>query len=125
MKKYRVLLIIALITIVGYNYLYKKHRNIENENSQYSLTAQQIHSEFNADPLVFLDTYGNKTIAISNRVSEINESAITIDEKVFCQFSKKISQKEMSSNPKITVNGRFIRYDDLLEQVKLGQCIIN
>jgi hypothetical protein len=125
MKKYWTLIAIMLLVVVGYNYLYKEHRSIETENAKFSLTAQQIHSEFNKDALVSLNKYGNETIAISGQVSEINETTITIDDKVFCQFSKKISQKEISLNSKITVKGRFIGYDDLLEQVKLGQCIIN
>ncbi len=125
MRKYWILIVIVLIVIVGYNYLHKEHRDIESENAQFSLTAQQIHSEFNNDPLVSQNKYSNETIEISGLVSEINENEITIDDKVFCQFSEQITQKETPLNSKITIKGRFIGYDDLLEQVKLDQCIIN
>lgn len=125
MRKYWVLIAIVLIALVGYNYLYKAHRNIESEKARFSLTAQQIHSEFNRDPVVSQNKYGNKTIEISGLVSEIHETEITIDDKVFCQFSKQMSQKETPLNSTVTVKGRFIGYDDLLEQVKLDQCIIN
>ena len=125
MRKYWILIAIVVIAFLGYNYLYKEHRNIESENARFSLTAQEIHLEFNNDPVVSQNKYGNVTIAISGHVSEINETEITIDDKVFCQFSEQITQKETPLNSKITIKGRFIGYDDLLEQIKLDQCIIN
>ncbi len=125
MRKYWILIVIVLIAILGFDYLYKAHRNIASENARFSLTAQQIHSEFNNDPVASQNKYGNKTIEISGLVSEIDEAEITIEDKVFCQFSEQITQKETPLNSKITVKGRFIGYDNLLEQVKLDQCIIN
>ena len=125
MRKYWILIVIGLITVVGYNYLYKAHRNIESEKAQFSLTAQQIYLEFNNDPVVSQKKYSNETIEVSGLISEVDENEITIEDKVFCQFSKQIIQEEMPLNSKITVKGRFIGYDDLLEQVKLDQCIIN
>ncbi|WP_310992383.1 OB-fold protein [Aequorivita marina] len=125
MKKYWILIVIVLLAVVGYNYLYKKHRIIESEAIRFSVTAQQIQGEFNIDPVISLKKYGDKTIEISGLVSEIDKTEITIDDKVFCQFSEEVSQNEISLNSKITVKGRLIGYDDLLEQVKLDQCIIN
>lgn len=124
MRKYWILIAIVIIAIVGYNYLYKDHRNIESEKVQFSLTAQQIHSEFKNDIDLSQDKYLNKTMEISGLVSEKNETEITIDDKVFCQFSKKITKQGIQPHSKITVKGRFIGYDDLLEQIKLDQCII-
>lgn len=126
MRKYWILIvIIVLAAFIGYSYLYKDHRNIEGENAQYSLTAEQIHSEFNIDPIVSQNKYLNKTIAISGNVTEINENEITINDMVFCQISEKTIQQEIKLNSNITIKGRFIGYDDLLEQIKLDQCIIN
>ena len=124
MRKYWVLIAIVLIGIVGYNYLYKEHRDIESEDARFSLTAQEIHSEFNRDLVVSQNKYSNETIEISGFVSEINETEITIDDMVFCQFSEQINQEEIPLYSKITIKGRFIGYDDLLGQIKLDQCIL-
>lgn len=125
MRKYSILVAMALITVIGYNYLYKAHRDVENESARFALTASQIHSEFNNDPVISQKKYGNETIEISGLVSEFNDSEVTIDDKVFCQFSEHIIKEEGLLNSKITVKGRFIGYDDILEQVKLDQCTIN
>ncbi|MCB0464693.1 MAG: hypothetical protein KDC78_03310 [Aequorivita sp.] len=116
---------VAIIAIIiGYNYLYKDHRNIESEKAQYSLTAQQIHIEYNNDPIVFQNKYLNKTIEIIGFVSEIGATEITLDDMIFCQFSKQFNQQGIKLNSKISIKGRFIGYDDLLEQLKFDQCII-
>ena len=124
MRKYWIIIALLLMGFIGYNYLYKDHRNIETEDAQYSLTAQQMHSEYDNDAMVSQNKYLNKTIEISGHVSEISETEITLDDMVFCQFSEQIP-REIQLNSKITVKGRFIGYDELLEQVKLDQCIIN
>ena len=127
MRKYWIFIaiLVAVTVIIGYNYIYKDHRNIEGEKAQYSLTAQQIHSEFMDDVAVSQKKYLNKTIEISGTVSEINETEITLEDKVFCQFSQQITEKDIQLDSKIIVKGRFIGFDDLLEQIKMDQCIIN
>ena len=53
--------------------------------------------------------------------SRDNES-ITINNKIFCNFTKIFS--ELKVNDPISVKGRCIGYDDLLEEIKLDQCSI-
>ena len=118
-------IVIFVSAVMGYNYVYKDHRNIEGEKAQYSITAQQIHSEFMDDLDVSQKKYLNKTIEISGTVSEMSQTEITLEDKVFCQFSQQITEEDIQLNSKITVKGRFIGFDDLLEQIKLEQCINN
>ena len=118
-------IVIFVSAVMGYNYVYKDHRNIEGEKAQYSITAQQIHSEFMDDLDVSQKKYLNKTIEISGTVSEMSQTEITLEDKVFCQFSQQITEEDIQLNSKITVKGRFIGFDDLLEQIKMDQCIIN
>lgn len=125
MRRYLILIVIVVIAIIGYSYIYKKHRNIETEEAQYSLTAKQIHSEFSSDSRDSQNKYLNKTIEILGLISEINETEITINDMVFCQFSEQLNHKELKLNSKISIKGRFIGYDDLLELIKLDQCTIN
>lgn len=125
MKKFWILTAVAFLVVLGYSYLYKDHQNIEVEAAEISLSAQQIHSELSHEPLTSINTYENKVIEIYGFVSEISETAITIDDRVLCQFSKLISQQEIALHSKVTIKGRFIGYDNLLEKVRLDQCIIN
>lgn len=122
MKKWFIIILICVIGLLGYKYMYQDHRNIANESSIYKITALEISNEFEINPISSENKYLNKTIEVRGKVSEKNSQNITIDDKVFCQFSSKI--QTVPNTNLITIKGRFIGYDDLLEQVKIDQCII-
>lgn len=122
MKKWLVLILLCVVVIIGYRYVYQDHRDIASETSIYKLTALDISNEFAIDPMSSENKYLNKTVEIIGSISDKNTQSITIDGKVFCQFSNNI--KSTINTTQIKIKGRFIGYDDLLEQVKLDQCII-
>ncbi len=123
MRKWWILIILLIIGFIGYNYLYKAHRNIENEAPTYVLLAQSIIEEFIENPSVSENKYLNKTIEINGIVSEIRDRDITLENSIFCQFDKLIPQ-DLKLNNSLSVKGRCIGYDSLLEQLKLDQCTI-
>ncbi|MGK0252920.1 MAG: hypothetical protein ACI9OE_000373 [Mariniflexile sp.] len=125
MKKWLILIILCVLGLLVYKYLYQNHRDIANETSIYSLSALDISNEFAVNPVASESKYLNKTIEISGVVTNYNSNNLTLNENVFCLFSKNI-QIEFLNNSQIKIKGRFIGYDDLLEQIKLDQCnIIN
>ncbi|RSK39704.1 OB-fold protein [Mangrovimonas spongiae] len=122
MKKIGVILIILIVgAVIGYNYVFKNHRNIETEKAQHTLTSKQVANEFSINPNSSQSKYLNKTIEVSGVITEINPNEIVIDNTIVCLFKNLEKQPKLTQ---ITIKGRFIGYDDLLEQVKLDQCII-
>ena len=109
---------------LAYSYIYKDHRDIENEVAKFSMSSIDISNEFEINPSEAEAKYLNKTIEISGAITELNTNQITIDDKVFCLFNNPITN--LNLDKKVIVKGRFIGYDDLLEEIKLDQCnIIN
>ncbi|MTE26164.1 OB-fold protein [Winogradskyella ouciana] len=124
MRKWIVILLLLVIAVVvGYNYIYQDHRDIESETAEFSMVSSDISKLFSEKTTIAEKKFLNKTIEVSGLISEINTSDITIDDKVFCQFSNNI-KTSLVENDKIKIKGRVIGYDDLLEQVKLDQCSI-
>ncbi len=123
MRKWFILIVVLLLALVVYNYVYQDHRNIEKETAVASISSTVISNEFTQNPTESERKYLNKTIEISGFISEPNIKDLTLDDKVFCQFENSIG-KSFKINSKIKIKGRFIGYDDLLEQVKLDQCSI-
>lgn len=115
--------IVAIICVTGYFYVQQDHRDIKGEEAAFVLTTSKLHAEFIAGAAVSENKYLNKTIAVSGNISELNDTEITLEDKVFCQFSTPINKKR-ALHSKIEIKGRFIGYDDLLEQIKLDQCTI-
>ncbi|GAA3598554.1 hypothetical protein Q4Q39_19915 [Flavivirga amylovorans] len=123
MKKRIILILLVIVCAVAYLYIYKDHRNIETEIPVFVVTANSIGSEFSNASLKSEKKYLNKTIIVSGVVSEINQNNLTINDKIFCQFNNVISFP-IKIGSEIKIKGRVIGYDDLLEQIKLDQCII-
>ena len=115
--------IIITILIIGYNYVYQDHRDIAKEEAKFELNSKEIKNEFVSNVFTAEEKYLNRTIEVSGTISETNIVDITIDDNVFCQFSNNINSS-VNLNSIITIKGRVIGYDDLLEQVKLDQCIL-
>lgn len=122
-KKLIILSVIIVAAIISYNYIYQDHRDIESESAEFVISTAEISNQFSEDALASEQKYLNKTIEVSGTISELNTNEITIDDKVFCQFSNPILNS-INVNSKIKVKGRVIGYDDLLEQIKLDQCTI-
>ncbi|WP_242085146.1 OB-fold putative lipoprotein [Aestuariivivens sediminis] len=124
MKKLIVIVVVIIVTIViGYNYIYQDHRNIEKEQPTYRAEAKLLAEEFSATPAASEKKYLNQTIEVSGIITAISDNTITLDKTVYCQFSMNISG--LQEHNRIQVKGRFIGYDDLLEEIKLDQCSIS
>ncbi|HEY5689001.1 MAG TPA: hypothetical protein VIS27_11915 [Yeosuana sp.] len=125
MKKWILLALLAVISILTYNYIYQNHRDINKEKAEYNLTSVEILKKFSTDPDNSEKKYLDKTIEVIGKITDQTENTITIDHIVFCQFNTNINI-QLKDNSQIKIKGRFIGYDDLLEQIKLDQCnIIN
>ena len=121
MRKWIVLIILGVII---HNYIYKDHRNIETESAVFELSSLDISNEFAINPTASEQKYINKTIELVGIVTEINENNLTLNNQIFCQFNSSSLNQLARVKSKIKIKGRVIGYDDLLEQIKLDQCII-
>lgn len=115
--------LVLILLILGYNYIYQGHRNIQAETAEFELNSDAIIEAFTVNSKEAESTYINKTIIISGQVSEQNIGNVTLDDNIFCQLLDS-SIKPIEKNTQIRIKGRVIGYDDLLEQVKLDQCHI-
>lgn len=126
MNKTRIKILIFLLVIsfgpyyIYQNILYKDARNISNEKSILTITAQNLEKEYAENPPEANAKYLNKTIEVEGIVSEVTDSSLVIDRKVFCKMDEKV--KRTFLNKHINVKGRCIGFDDLFSIVKFDQC---
>ncbi len=123
MKRKIVFLIVMLGLVagayIGYKYLYKDHRNIEDESSVMEMEAEDLQLMFQKDEIL---SVLNKTVTVIGTITQIEGNSITIDDMVQCSFDGKI--KQLNIGDEVSVKGRCIGYDDLFEIVKLDQATI-
>lgn len=122
----KVLVLLLVISFGSYyiyqNILYKDARDINSEKSILTISAKDLENEYALDPVKGDAKYLNQTIEVEGIVSEVTDSSMVIDHKVFCKMNKKAENTLM--NKKINIKGRCIGFDDLFEVVKFDQCSI-
>jgi DNA/RNA endonuclease YhcR with UshA esterase domain len=97
--------------------MYAPHEKTEDTEAFFKGKAANFITNINTDTTL---TAGI-TVELLGEVTNVKDSTAVINNNIFCQFSgKKITFKTGDS---ITVKGRFIGYDDLMEEVKMDKCI--
>ena len=125
-KKIGILVIIAIaVAVIIYFYAYKGHRDIASEKSDYTLTVAKLQTEFTENDSLANSKFQDKTIEISGLITQIDieSKGIVIDEKLSGTFKDKLPS-DLIKGIKIKIKGRFIGYDDLLEEFKIDQITV-
>jgi len=121
-KIFVIVLLLAIIATGLYFYMYKSHRDITTEKADFSTSVSQLQQEFSQNNAGSNKKYLDKTIEIKGKITTIDlpSNAIVLDDKVYAVFRDSILG-QMKLQQQISVKGRFIGYDDLLEEFKLDQ----
>lgn len=121
MKKYLFVLIVLIIAFLGYRYVYHGHRDINKEDVSFEVNLKTLNEEYaksNADAnLKYLD----KTIEFSGKVTHLEGNIVVVDDRISCVFQK---EENLVKGQDLKVKGRFIGYDELLEEYNVDQCSI-
>ncbi|NJM80870.1 MAG: hypothetical protein HC854_16930 [Flavobacterium sp.] len=119
------LIIIIISGFLVYNYIYKSHRDISSEEASFTLTVETLATDFKNNEVEANAKYLDKTINVKGTITEIDtaSNAVIIDKNLFVGFQeKKLNDLKVGSS--ISIKGRFIGYDELLEEYKIDQATI-
>lgn len=129
MKKNRkkILWVLVLCTVVVgsilYFYVYKEHRDIGREEASVSISVDELHKQFQTNDSLANATYADQTILVSGLVTSFDsaDNSLVLNEKLFLTFQVK---EVLPLQPKqsVKVKGRFVGYDDLMDELKMDQC---
>ncbi len=129
MKKRNIFIIVAVCLILGafalYKYIYQGHRDIATEEVSFSVPVETISREFAADQNLANNKYADKTISVAGTVTSLDTAAntIIINEKMSVIFTEP-TVSNLKQSQQIEVKGRFVGYDDLLEELKMDKASI-
>ncbi|CAL2089993.1 hypothetical protein [Tenacibaculum sp. 190524A05c] len=122
LKKNKKLILVSIIVLAGfftYNYVFQEAETTEDIEVVFTGSSKDLISKINEGT-----TYTSKAVLIEGKISTINDEGIVIDESVFCQFTNPETVQQLKQNQSVKVKGIIIGYDDLLNELKLNQCII-
>lgn len=123
--KRKLMITLAIFVVLGlglYLYMYKNHRDIASENAEYAMTVKELQQQFNKNPESANKKYADKTIEVYGKITAIDlpNHMVTIDKKLSAVFKDTILPRLDLQKP-IRIKGRFVGYDDLLEEYKMDQ----
>lgn len=114
-----------LIAVATYYYIYQSHRNISTETAAYVINIAQLEAEFTANDSIALSKYQDQTIELTAKITAIDpeNKAIILDNKLLALFDDNVP-KDIISGKTLKIKGRFLGYDELLEEFKMDQSSI-
>lgn len=123
-RKYKVTFVFIVLLFIGgyslYQYAYKPHKTIDEKTVMFS-----GHSE------VFLEKvkegvneWQDVVVELEGTITSKDERGITLISSIYCKLEKEETLSTLQVGENISIKGRVIGYDDLLEEVKLDQTII-
>lgn len=119
------ILISMIVIVCAYRYIYKDHRNISAENATYVVSVATLQQEFAHNDSLALKKYQDQTIELTAQLTAVDKEnkAIILDQKLFATFSDSL-HKEIVTGKTLKIKGRFLGYDELLEEFKMDQSSI-
>lgn len=118
-----IFLVLVLTVFLGYQYVYQDHRNISTEEVSYELTKNDLDEFYNSNSENANKKYLDKTILLVGIVTSIDKanSSFLVDEKINCKFNNDF---DVTISSIVSVKGRFIGYDELLDEYQMDECSI-
>jgi uncharacterized protein (UPF0333 family) len=127
MKKKLLIILIVIVGIVAsvYFYAYKDHKDIAASEADFALTAAGLQNEFTENDSLATTKYQNKVVQVEGLITNVDAStkSIVIDDKIYAQFDTALPTN-LEVKKKVTLKGRFLAYDDLVEEFKMDQSSI-
>jgi uncharacterized protein YdeI (BOF family) len=123
-KKSKVIIVLlifgAIIAYAVFQYSMQPPAKIESKKVDFTGTSIEFLAQITTD----FSAWQDKVVVITGDITTSDPSGITLNNQIYCQFREDVDKTTIKENQKITLKGRVIGYDDLLEEVKLDQCII-
>lgn len=116
------LLIIGLITaLLVYNYIFNsEHRDIASEEATVNLSAEDIFTQFQKDEALATANYLDQVVEMTGNITSIEDNDVVLSSGVQVSFNSQETLK-FQKGEQITIKGRCVGYDELLELVKVDQ----
>ncbi len=129
LSKILLICVIVILFVVGLFFSARYYaynggkRDLNSEEAEYTLTAKEFVAKFITDEIEANKKYLEKPVAISGKITSINNKEIILDEVVVCMLNA--VESKLIVGQVILVKGRVIGYDDLMGSVNMDQCSIN
>ena len=115
---------VIISTVLIYNYVYKSHRDISNEKESFAISVIDLKNDYRKNDSLANAKYLDKTIVIYGKITSLDLANRLLSVDTSLSAILKESGVSLNLNDSIKLKGRFIGYDDLLEEFKMDECSV-
>jgi len=115
---------VIISTVLIYNYVYKSHRDISNEKESFAISVIDLKNDYRKNDSLANAKYLDKTIVIYGKITSLDLANRILSVDTSLSAILKESGVSLNLNDSIKLKGRFIGYDDLLEEFKMDECSV-
>lgn len=126
MKKKNWVIALAFIGLGAagvYLYLNQPGRDISSEEAAFKITKQDLDKDYAQNDSLANAKYIDKTIEYTGVISRLiaKTHSADMDENMVVVFKDSILPAELKEKQKVTVKGRYVGYDDLMQEYEMDQ----
>jgi uncharacterized protein YpmB len=115
---------VIIIAFLVYSYVYKSHRDISNEKESFAISVIDLKNDYRKNDSLANAKYLDKTIVIYGKITSLDLANRILSVDTSLSAIMKESGVSLNLNDSIKLKGRFIGYDDLLEEFKMDECSV-
>lgn len=123
-KKIIIGILILGVSLFGAYYYLSYHygvKNYETATADFTTTSAGLKAEFVKNETAATQKFQSKAMIVNGTITNIEGSTISFD-GVDCIFTT--ADKSLKIGDKVSLKGRLVGYDSLLEIVKIDQCSV-
>lgn len=126
MKKKKWIIALAILGLGAagvYMYLHQPARDVASEEAAFKITKQDLDKDYAQNDSLANAKYIDKTIEYTGVISRLiaKTHSADIDENMVVVFKDSILPAELKEKQKVTVKGRYVGYDDLMQEYEMDQ----
>lgn len=123
-KKSKIILSVIVVIIIAvfavYKYSMQPPAKIESKKVDFTGSSDELLSKIQENFAEWQD----KVVVISGKITSLDDKGFMLSSSIYCQLRDSLKVSSLTADQNISIKGRIIGYDDLLEELKLDQCII-
>ena len=110
------------MTCAYFYIMYGGKRDLESEKPTFTITTIELSKEYSSNIDASNKKYLEKAVAISGKIVSVKDKEVILENAIVCNL--KNADTSLKENQQVTIKGRVVGYDDLMEEIKLDQCFI-
>ncbi len=124
LKKIIIGILLLGVSLYGAYYYFSYHYGVKNYETtavDFTTTSGGLKAEFVKNETAATQKYQSKAMIVNGIITSMEGTIISFD-GVDCTFA--LAEKSLKIGDKVSLKGRLVGYDSLLEIVNLDQCSI-